>query len=470
MHSNAFHLDPLRVLLLINLSLVVALFVYILSREQGRRSLLLGLRSLWLHKLRAALSVLGIIIGTSAVISLMAFGKGSMEDALEDIRSQGTTNVIVKSVKPVEENASGQRRAWVVNYGLTWDDYDRCRLLESVVGQVPMRIFPQEVRHLDRSYNARLVATTEDYARVNNFKMEAGRFLVDGEDQLDEGDAQRFRCVIVLGQTVAEELFPFEDVIGQSVVLNKEQYRVIGVIKKRTPRGSGSGSGGQSVEDFDKDVYIPIRTCRVRFGEKVIIRQGGSRTAEQVELHQITLTVQDLDKVRSTGEVVKHLLERYHQTKKDWEVIVPLDRLEEAERARDRYNMLLGIIASISLAVGGIGIMNIMLATVTERTREIGIRRALGAKRRDITWQFIVEAVVQTSIGGLIGTTLGLIIVFGAPLLVLWISGKAGLPAKLDVDSIFYSLVVAVDVGVAFGWYPARRASRLDPIEALRHN
>jgi putative ABC transport system permease protein len=459
---------PLLVALAINLLGVVVLFLFILSREQGRRSLLLGLRSLWLHKLRAALSVLGIIIGTSAVISLMAFGKGSMEDALDDIRSQGTTNIIVKSVKPVEENTA-QRRSWVINYGLTWDDYDRCQMLEAVVGLVPMRVFPQEVRRLDRVYNARVVATTEDYAKINNFKMESGRFLVDGEDQADEGDAQRFRNVIVLGQTVAEELFPFENVVGQSVVLNKEQYRVVGVIKKRTPRGAGSG-GAQSVEDFDKDVYIPIRTCRVRFGERVIIRQGGSRTAEQVELHQITLTVRDLDKVRTTGEVVKHLLDRYHQTKKDWEVIVPLDRLEEAERARDRYNMLLGIIASISLVVGGIGIMNIMLATVTERTREIGIRRALGAKRRDITWQFIVEAVVQTSIGGLIGTVLGLSIVFGIPFLVSLLPGKPSLPAKLDEISILSSLVVAVDVGVLFGWYPARRASRLDPIEALRHN
>src|SRR5262249_41643766 len=152
----------------------------------------------------------------------------------------------------------------------------------------------------------------------------------------------------------------------------------------------------------------------------------------------------------------------------DWRVSVPLDRLEEAERARDRYNMLLGIIAGISLLVGGIGIMNIMLATVTERTREIGIRRALGAKRRDITLQFIIEAVVQSTIGGLLGALLGLALVFGLP--VLWRVFNSSLPAQLDIWSIFLSLGVAVGVGVLFGWYPARRASRLDPIEALRHN
>jgi putative ABC transport system permease protein len=429
-----------------------------------RSSFVLALRSLWLHKLRSILSVLGIIIGTAAVIALMAFGKGSMEDALEDIRRQGTTNVIVRSVKPLEASTTG-RQSWVANYGLKWDDADRFKMIETVKGMVPMRIFPQEVRRRDRLFNGRLVATTEAYAKINEFKMAVGRFLLDGEDQADEGDAQRLRNVVVLGSRVAEELFPFEEVVGQSVVINKAQYLVVGVIKDRLPRGS---SANESAEDFNKDVYIPIRTCRVRFGERVIIRQGGSRTGEQVELHQITLTISDIDKVRSTGDVVVDLLKRYH-TKNDWTVAVPLDRLKEAEDARDRGMVLLVAIASISLLVGGIGIMNIMLATVTERTREIGIRRALGAKRRDITMQFIIEAVVQTAIGGLLGIATGLAMVVGIPPLT-GLFMKKPLPAQLDVLSIFISLGVSVVVGVLFGWYPARRASRLDPIEALRHN
>jgi putative ABC transport system permease protein len=428
-----------------------------------RSGFVLALRSLWLHKLRSVLSVLGIIIGTSAVIALMAFGKGSMEDALEDIRRQGTTNVIVQSVKPVDE-ASPQKRSWVANYGLTWEDFKRCQMLETVERMVPMRIFPYEVRRLDRVFNARVVATTENYSEINNFDMAVGRFLVDGLDQFDEGDAQRFRNVIVLGARVAEALFPFEEVIGQSVVLKNEQYIVVGVIKDRLMRGT---TGGQAAEDFNKDVYIPIKTCRVRFGERIVIRQGGSRTAEQVEMHQIILTVKEMSKVRSTGDVVVEMLKHYH-TKKDWDVVVPLDRLMEAERARDRYNMLLALIASISLLVGGIGIMNIMLATVMERTREIGIRRALGAKRRDITMQFMIEAVVQTGLGGLLGVAVGLAIVFGVPFLYRVFGGR--LPAQLSILSIFLGLAVAVIVGVLAGWYPARRASRLDPIEALRHN
>jgi putative ABC transport system permease protein len=174
-----------------------------------------------------------------------------------------------------------------------------------------------------------------------------------------------------------------------------------------------------------------------------------------------------MEQVRPAGDVVRDLLERFHQ-KGDWAVTVPLDRLEQAERERDRFTRLLAVIASISLLVGGIGIMNIMLATVTERTREIGIRRALGAKRRDITLQFLIEAVVQTSVGGLIGVALGLAAVWIIPPLCQWLANSHQ-PAQVNVDSIFYSLEVAIVIGIGFGLYPAWRAARLDPIEALRH-
>jgi ABC-type lipoprotein export system ATPase subunit/ABC-type lipoprotein release transport system permease subunit len=432
---------------------------------KGRSSFELALRSLWLHKLRSMLSVLGIIIGTASVIALMAFGRGSMEDALEDIRRQGTTNVIVRSVKPVDAPASA-RPTWVVNYGLTWEDFDSFGLIDTIVGMVPMRIFPQEIRHRDRRTSVRVVATTETYARLNRVAMAAGRFLRDGEDQTDEGDAQRLRNVVVLGSDVARELFPFEDAVGQAVVINKAEYVVVGVIQDRLPRATSGAQ--QASENFNLDVYLPIRTCQARFGQRVMFRQGSNIIAEQVELHQVTLTISDIDKVRSTGSLVGAMLKRSHD-RKDWEVAVPLDRLKQAEDARDRYNMLLMLIASISLVVGGIGIMNIMLATVTERTREIGIRRALGAKRRDITMQFIIEAVVQTTIGGLLGAVTGLTMVLGIPVISRLLAQKH-LPAQIDIMSIILSLGVAVSVGVLFGWYPAWRASRLEPVEALRHN
>jgi putative ABC transport system permease protein len=425
-------------------------------RNKLKRSFVLAWRSLWLHKLRAFLSVLGIIIGTCAVISLMAFGEGSMQDALDDIARQGATNVIVRSVKPPDDSAT-QRRTFIIRYGLTQQDYERFLTIDSVVKHVAMRIFPQEIRHLDRMRNGRLVATTHAYAEVNPFAMAAGRFLTDYDD--DE-----MLNVAVLGSSMAEYLFPFENPVGHTVVINKHEYVVVGVIADRMPTGGTGGS--QAAEEFNNDVYIPLRTCQGRIGEKVYIRQSGSRSAEQCQLHQVTLTVSDMDKVRGVGAAISSMLEAGH-LRKDWAVTMPLDRLEEAERARDRYKMLLVLIASISLLVGGIGIMNIMLATVTERTREIGIRRAIGAKRRDITLQFLIEAMVQTGIGGMLGVVLGIGLVYGLPLLAGCFEFK--LPAKLHIPSIFLSLGVSIGVGLMFGWYPARRASRLDPIEALRH-
>jgi putative ABC transport system permease protein len=435
---------------------VLGLLASLLSSEKGRRSLVLALRSLWLHKLRSFLSVLGIIIGTLAVITLMAFGQGSMQDALEDIARMGATNVIVRSEKPAEDSSTQQRR--VAIYGLTWADYERFGTISTVTRRVPMRVFPQQVRYMDRMHTGRMVATTPEYADVNQLELASGRFLVEDDDR-------RMLNVAVLGATTADRLFPLEEALDRTVRLGNSFYKVVGVVKERMPTG-GSG-GSQAAEDFNSDVYIPLQTCKVRFGEKIFIRQSGSFSGEQVELSQVTLTVASMDQVRPTGEVVKELLDRYHD-KADFRLTVPLDKLEEARHTRDRYTQLLAIIGGISLGVGGIGIMNIMLATVTERTREIGIRRALGAKRRDIILQFLIEAVVQTTAGGLIGVGLGVGAVFLVPVVYTACTGKP-LPAMIDVYSIFLSVGVSVAVGVGFGLYPAWMASRLDPIEALRH-
>jgi len=442
---------------------------YLLAWDKSRRGFALAVRSLWLHKLRSFLSVLGIIIGTGAVIILMAFGEGSMQDALEDIKRQGATNVIVQSVKPPDDSAS-QRRTMTVAYGLTYADYKQFKLLDSVVGSVPMRMFRQEIRNLHRMHNGRVVGTTEAYTNVSKIELVEGRFLNDA-DEVEEneepgvGDDAELRNVAVLGSDVAEALFPFQKAVGESIVLNKHHFKIVGVLKERPPLSSAGGSA----DDFNSDVYIPLSTCRGRYGEKIFIRQSGSRSGEQVELHQVTLTISEMDKVRDAGEFVKSVLERNHGYKKDWVVVVPLDRLEEAERARARYMGLLFVIASISLIVGGIGIMNIMLATVTERTREIGIRRALGAKRSDITLQFLIEAIVQTTIGGALGTIVGIGLVLFAPW-AAWVLFRMNVPAHLNYQPVLLSMGVSIVVGVSFGLYPAFRASRLDPIEALRHD
>jgi putative ABC transport system permease protein len=428
----------------------------LLSRDKGRRTLVLALRSLWLHKVRAMLSVLGIIIGTGAVITLMSFGEGSMQDALEDIKRMGATNIIVRSVKPPDE-ISTQSRTFVARYGITEEDYELFGTIPTVVRMVPMRIFPKPVYHDQYMWNSRIVATVPEYREINQLQVSAGRFLVDGDGQTKEN-------YCVLGSSVAAKLFPFESPLDQTILIDKFSYLVVGVVAERMPTG-GSG-GSQAAEDFNNDVYVPMGTAEGRFGKTVFLRQSGTRSGEQVEFSQVTLTVSDTDEVRPAGEAIKTILDRHQR--KDTELTVPLDRLEQAEREKDRFTMLLGVIAFISLVVGGIGIMNIMLATVTERTREIGIRRALGAKRRDITMQFLIEAVVQTTLGGLIGLFLGLLFIFVVPWAATHLFEK-NLPAKLHQMSIFLSLASAVVVGVVFGLYPAYRAALLDPIEALRH-
>jgi putative ABC transport system permease protein len=439
-----------------------------LNWDKTRRSFVLAVRGLWLHKLRAFLSVLGIIIGTAAVIALMAFGDGAMYDALEAIKRQGATNIIVRSVKPADEGNTS-RRTFVAVYGLSPEDYERFQTIPEVVRRVPMRVvFPMEARHVGQLARARMVATTPEYAEVNKFQMAAGRFITT-EDGL------KMENYVVLGAGLADQLFPFEDPVGQTIKLgsyNSFFYKVIGVVKERMPTGGTGGS--QAAVDFDHDVYMPLDTCRVRFGETIFLRQSGSRSGERVPLSQVVLTVdadinnpEGRDKVKAVGESVKEIL-RYGHVKKDWEVTIPLDKLVEAEAERTRFTRLLLVIGAISLVVGGIGIMNIMLATVTERTREIGIRRALGAKRRDITLQFLVEAVVQTTIGGVLGVATGLTLSYLIP--AVWLTlFDTYVPEKLNVPWIFISLLVSVGVGVGFGFYPAWKAARLDPIEALRH-
>jgi putative ABC transport system permease protein len=246
------------------------------------------------------------------------------------------------------------------------------------------------------------------------------------------------------------------------VKLGSDYYTIVGVTKARA--SSAAIGGSLSGQDFNKDVYIPLSTCKLRFGERIISSRAGSQEAEETQLSQVTVQVGSIEEVRPSHPIIEAAVKTpYHIQKKDVDIIVPYELLLEAQRTARQFSIILGTIAGISLLVGGIGIMNIMLATVTERTREIGIRRALGAKRRDITQQFLIETVVLSGVGGLLGVAVGMTI----PRLIVWF-----VPDQKTIvtwSSVLLAFGISVAIGILFGLYPARRAALMDPIEALRH-
>ncbi len=420
------------------------------------RGLKLGMKSLLLHKLRSGLTVLGIVFGVAAVISMLAIAEGTSRDAKDQIQALGATNIIIRSVKPSDEaqaSASG-RPAMILNYGLKYADYDRMvDTIPTIKKILPIREIRQQIRRGPHSIEGRVVGTTEDYADFNLLQLEKGRFL-------KASDNEKYQNFAVLADKTAEQLFPYENPLNQSVKLGNDYYTVIGVTAERA---SSAGIGGSlAAQDFNKDVYIPLNTCRLRFGERIVDMRSGSRQAEETQLSQITLQVKTIDDVLPTVPLVQASYEKYH-SKKDVEMTVPYDLLLQAEKQARQFAIILGTIAAISLLVGGIGIMNIMLATVTERTREIGIRRALGAKQRDITQQFLIETVVLSGVGGLLGVAVGFII---PSLIVFFIQDQK---AIVTGSSVILSFGISVAIGILFGIYPARRAAMMDPIEALRH-
>jgi putative ABC transport system permease protein len=424
--------------------------------ERIWRGFKLGMKSLTLHKLRSSLTVLGIVFGVAAVISMLAVGEGSSREAQERIKQLGATNIIVRSTKPtVETQATGGRPTWILNYGLTYDDFDRIiDTVPTVKKSLAVRELRKEIRRLDKAVDGRVVGTTQNYADFNRLEIERGRFLTDSDDD-------KVANYAVLAAETAKILFPLEDPIDQLVQLGGSYYSVVGVTRERA--SSGAVGGSLSGQTFNRDVYIPLSTCKLRFGERIINFTSGSFSAEETQLSQITLQVGSIAEVQPSQAIIEGAVLPWHTKKRDVEIIVPYELLLQAQHTARQYNIVLGTIAGISLLVGGIGIMNIMLATVTERTREIGIRRALGAKRKDITQQFLIETTVLSGVGGLLGVSLG----FAIPRLIVFFIPEQ--KVIVTAQSVLLAFGISVAIGVLFGLYPARRAAMMDPIEALRH-
>jgi putative ABC transport system permease protein len=424
-----------------------------MALDRSRHIIRLALKSLGVHRLRSTLTIVGIFLGVASVIVMLALGEAARFEAIQQIKDLGATNIIVRSVKPVELSKQ-QQNAFTLTYGLTSPDLERIRdTVPSVLSVTPVRESRKDVRYLDRKLEARVVAVLPNFLQMNGLNLARGRFI----DELDE---ERYANVVVLAAETAQKLFPFDDPIGRSVrVGDSHYYTVIGVTQHRAP-SAGVGVS-LAAQDYNRDVYIPFTTDKVRFGRILIYERAGSYEFEKLEISQITVAVDEMEHVRRTAEIITGLLDQFH-TQKDTELTVPLDLLERAEQTQRILTLVLGGIASISLIVGGVGIMNIMLATVTERTREIGIRRALGAKRRDIAAQFLVEAVVLSSVGGVLGVCLGVGLSYG-------ITHFFAVKTIIRVWSPLLAFAVSVAVGLVFGTYPSRRAAYMDPIEALRH-
>jgi len=415
----------------------------------------LGIKSLLLHKLRSGLTMLGIIFGVCSVIAMLAIGEGASFEAQERIKRLGSENIIINSIKPPEDNqqnASGQ--SFSVEYGITYKDVTRIQdTIPGVERVVPMRIIRENIRFDRNQESGQIIGTLPSYSLVQNVDLVAGRFITPTDEEF-----QRNVCVIT--EDLVRKLFPHQDPLQSAVRVKESYYDVVGVVDETGTAEQRPQMGNSEGKAVDNNIYIPLSTARSRFGEMLVKQSSGSRSAERVELHRLIVRMATPAAVISGEPQIQHLFNHFHE-KKDFELIVPLQLLREAEATKRMFNVVLGSIAAISLLVGGIGIMNIMLATVTERTREIGVRRALGAKRKDIIVQFLIETIVLSIGGGLIGVLLGILV----PLFVSWFTDMKTI---ITAWSVFLAFGISGLTGIIFGIYPASQAAKLDPIDALR--
>ncbi len=426
-----------------------------------KRTLKLGIKSLWMHRLRSTLTALGIIFGVSSVIAMLAIGEGASRDAQEKIAQLGSHNIIIKTAKPPEDQSSVEQQT-LQEYGLTYDDAERYRsAIPNVQVIVPNRRFSQQAQYRTSRVPVEVIGTVPWYPEISSIGIKYGRFL-------SATDMQYKRGVCVVDKKLVDDLFGLDDPMGQDVKIASDYYRVIGVVSEETT----TTGGGKGTEEKDPTgakkaganlggIYIPLNTVQNRFGEMSIQMSAGTRTIERVELQEIIIKVQNIEQVQGTRQSVQTLMNRFHK-KNDYEIIVPLELMRQAKDFQRIFTIVLGSIAAISLIVGGIGIMNIMLATVSERTREIGIRRALGAKKRDIIFQFLSETLILTLSGGVLGIILGSAIPY---LVTLY----GNMRTVITPSSLFLAFGISAAVGITFGLYPAYRAANMDPIESLRH-
>ncbi len=411
----------------------------------------LGLHSLTVHVVRSVLTAVGIIIGVCSVIIMLAVNEGASYKAEEMLRRLGSNNIIINTVKLPEDESrvTVSHGVRVRTYGVTHADVAR------LTGSVPnIQRCVVVHRTLKDSYvrgkalTVAVIATDPTYIQVARTEILAGRFI-------SSVDMLRSRPHCVVTASLARRFFGYREPLGRIISIQGEPFIVVGILGRLPATLAGRA------DDVGSNVIIPLTTNWARFGRISIRHVAGSFSAEKVEVSQIILQMTDEKSVLEGAKIAKSLLDRYHE-EEDYETVVPLALIAQREEQMRLWNIMSVVIAAISLVVGGIGIMNIMLASVTERTREIGVRRALGARRRDIVVQFLVESVTLTAVGGLIGIGLGLLLPWAVE---EWLE----FTTIITPTTLLLPFAMAVVVGLASGLYPALRAARLDPITALRH-
>ena len=400
-----------------------------------------GAKDLVRHKLRTLLTMLGVIFGVAAVISMMSIGEGARRATMEQIRLLGTNNI---RIKKIDRTAEQQENEATASEGLSWQD------ARAIDDRVPYAVAVSAIKFVDAGVflggkapeGAKVVGVADCYDEMTNSPTSHGRFVA----ALDLRSAAR---ICVLGSEIKRELFGVEEAVGRSIKIGEESFNVVGVMgQKNFKEGKTTAI---KLRNINRDVYIPVTTALKRFTDDDF--------PEGIE--EIAVQVDRAESVVPAAIAIRRILERGHYGVKDYEVLIPDELLAQSQRTQRIFNIVMGSIAALSLLVGGIGIMNIMLASVTERTKEIGIRRALGASERDIMGQFLNETMLISISGGLIGIVLGGGMALAINLFAKW-------DTVVSPVSVLVSFGISGTVGVVFGLYPARQAARKDPIVALR--
>jgi putative ABC transport system permease protein len=405
---------------------------------EGLRS---ALDSLAAHKLRSLLAMLGMIFGVGAVIAMLSIGAGAERQALQMISRLGLHNILVRNPKLKQDELGDIRKK-----SLGVSPRDARAIVEAVPGVVQVagrvEIETYKIGSAFSSTDAKVYGVAWQQAELSDLAIRDGRFL-DARDE--RGHAQ----VAVIGTSVSRDLFGYQRAVGQELKVNDLWFEVVGVLE---PSGGSSSFQGVTIGSTAEEIYVPLTAALRKF----------ERDPLQSPLDEISVQLSEDASPGVIASTIEALLDRLHAGARDFELIVPETLLEQSRRTQRLFNIVMGCIAGISLLVGGIGIMNIMLATVLERTGEIGIRRAVGAKRADIRLQFVIEAFAISLFGGVAGVAVGVGIARG-------VAAYAGWPTVVTLVSVLLATGVSVAVGLTSGIYPAVRAADLNPIEALRH-